>query len=226
MKPFADPFFKTVSNIVVKRLNHSFSKHSLEAIGCLLALEITSIYGTHTCISAFGLAPIFTSEFAFAFALARPLRRVRFPLDVTGAAVLRRLAPSLGEVKLLPLLNALPNNFRTMFNEKVLKKQGPRAKAAKEKLVSALDNYGAAYLLSQRWTGSAVVFAIYGMLHLGVDVSSYIHSLGLASFETSANVLGTWAGAVIISSVFYPATVMGGGFLAPKVAKFVRSARI
>jgi hypothetical protein len=100
----------------VRRLKHALAACPQEALASLVALDMLSIYGTFSAFSLAGLS--FSSEvarargvpgwpthphacrgqFAVAFALSRPLRRLRLPLDLAAASVLARVAPSLKEV--------------------------------------------------------------------------------------------------------------------------------
>jgi hypothetical protein len=76
--------------------------------------------------------------------------------------------------------------------------------------------YGAAYFISARMTGVLIVSSIFVGLELGVDVQSYLAHFG---FSELGGVLSEWAAAVVISSIFYPVSIVLGGYGAPVVAK-------
>ena len=94
------------------RLNSSFSSWPRSSVACLLGCEILSIYGSHTALVAAGVSV--PPEFALAFALSRPFRRMRLPVELLGAGVLSRAVPALTEVKLTGLTAGLPESVRNV----------------------------------------------------------------------------------------------------------------
>ena len=81
----------------------------------------------------------------------------------------------------------------------------------------AMNQYGLCYFLSSRLVGVVIVFSIYELVLFGFDVTSMMEYLGLDG--NVGDVLGTWAGAVVLSSSFYPISIYGTSHLAPYVGK-------
>ena len=79
-----------------------------------------------------------------------------------------------------------------------------------------VNQYGLCYFLSSRLVGVVVVFGIYESILLGVDMSPLIEYFGA---EKVGDVLGTWAGAVVISSTLYPVTIFATSHIAPYVGR-------
>jgi hypothetical protein len=199
----------------VARINYSFEHFPREALGCMFAAEILSIYGTHSLLVASGVSV--PAEFALAFAMGRPLRRVRFPAEVLLAATLCRAMPALGRIKIAQAMaGATPEAVRSGWG-----RASPSVRAAVGKIGAVVDSYGAAYFIAARWTGVAVVLGLYGGIELGLDVSGALDRYGLAGYGT---VLGTWAAAVVLSSACYPLTIAAGAAAAVPVGHLVRRA--
>jgi len=78
----------------------------------MFGMEMLSIYGVH---QLFVLNNVdVAAEFAMAFALARPFRRLRFPIEVGGAAFLIRLFPSLKRLEISNIAKGIvPEKLKT-----------------------------------------------------------------------------------------------------------------
>jgi len=187
-------------------LNASLSAHPATTIGCLVAAEIGSIYGTYLGLSA--LHVHVGSAFAMAFALNRALRRVKTPVDMVVAAGLAQAFPFLSRIRLAPVFVAARERFVP----------GREIGARTQRVLGVLDRYGAAYFLAARWTGVASTALIYAGLRAGVDVDALLHAAGLSA--ATGAVLGTWAAAVVGSAALFPLTsYVGGALVAPRVAR-------
>ena len=155
--------------------------------------------------------------------------------------MLLRAFPELSEVKLLQLIRtaspALPGSApppegpsasaggaqRGVESGAAKTTGGPlaRVRDGAAKLADVLDPYGAAYVIAARWTGVVSVMGIYSLLHFKVvDVSRILETAGASQVGT---VLGTWAGAVVLTSFLYPfTTYVGGAVVTPRVAELRR----
>eukprot|EP00516_Mucochytrium_quahogii_P009111 CAMPEP_0203774006 /NCGR_PEP_ID=MMETSP0099_2-20121227/5008_1 /ASSEMBLY_ACC=CAM_ASM_000209 /TAXON_ID=96639 /ORGANISM=" , Strain NY0313808BC1" /LENGTH=215 /DNA_ID=CAMNT_0050671969 /DNA_START=269 /DNA_END=916 /DNA_ORIENTATION=+ len=193
-------------------VNSSFEKYPRETLGAMLAMEIVSIYGTHKLLVYSGIHV--PAAFALAFAMGRPLRRARLPLELAGAALLSRLVPQLTHIRLTNALSgAVPSTARQKWQSW---KSNEKFKWGGEKISQMIDRYGAAYFISARWVGAAVVFGIYGGLVSGWDVSGTLKQYGIEEF---GSVMGTWAAAVSTSACLYPVTILCGAGLGPVVGR-------
>mmetsp|Transcript_13876 Transcript_13876/g.15810 ORF Transcript_13876/g.15810 Transcript_13876/m.15810 type:complete len:278 (-) Transcript_13876:731-1564(-) len=196
-----------IASRLVGVLNSAFTNHPHETCVSMLSMEILSIYGTHSLLVYSGIhVPV---EFALAFAMSRPFRRLRLPLELAGAAALSHFFPSLRRIKVTALSRVFPEVMRSHFREGKLK-------AGAENFGRIVDKYGASYFISARWLGVSVVCLIYSAIANGVNVSSYLEQYGFGGY---GEVVGTWAAAVTLSATLYPATIVCGGGLAHILAR-------
>ncbi|KNC85034.1 hypothetical protein SARC_02759 [Sphaeroforma arctica JP610] len=183
-----------------------------------------------------------------AFVLSRPFRRLRLPLELLVAKGIATAFPAVAQIKISLLYrSAMPASRdesgaddakkgstatgSTLASDERDHPQPPpststlfgAARRAGTRLVETIDKYGAAYMVGSRLVGTTIVFGIYGSLHLGLDVESILHALGLADVETVGTVLGTWAAAVVMSSAFLPVTMSCTAITAPAMAKMRKS---
>ena len=68
--------------------------------------------------------------------------------------------------------------------------------------------------MSSRLVGVVIVFGIYESILLGIDINPIIEYFGIEKF---GDVLGTWAGAVTLSSSLYPLSLYAASHIAPYV---------
>eukprot|EP01136_Pigoraptor_vietnamica_P041319 Opistho-1_new@14162 len=209
---------------VVRLLNTAIRKHPAEAIVSLFSLEILSIYGTHAVLVASGVE--FPTEFAVAFVIGRALRRVRLPLELAVAAALTRVFPSLRRIKLTDLKHAMPLIFRPREQQQEQQQQATSpslVRRAVGALGDVMDSYGAAYLVSARFVGASIVMSLYTAMRAGGFDAQFIvdklEVIGIHAGTGTGAVVGTWAGAVVLSSVFYPLTICCSAYLAPNIAR-------
>jgi len=196
----------------VDLINDRFERFPRETLVAMLCMEVVSIYSIHELMVAGGIAV--PGEFALAFAMGRPLRRLRLPLELLGAAALGRAFPALKRVKITSAVSgAMPASLRERFNQnKMLNQTGSR-------FGQVMDKYGAAYFISARWLGLGVVLIFYSAISYGFDVSAVFATYGISEFGT---VLGTWAAAVSTSAFLYPFTIVSGAMISPGFAKISR----
>jgi hypothetical protein len=83
-------------------------------------------------------------------------------------------------------------------------------------ITGIVDKYGACYMIGSRLAGLTVVNSLYFALLQGVDIMPYLQQFGVAELGTS---VGTWAAAVVMSSLFYPVTLGMTGYVVPMIAK-------
>lgn len=191
----------------------------------MLACEIGSIYSSYLVLQASGL--VIPSSFAVGFALSRPLRRLRLPLDLAAAGLLKKAVPALGQLELSELFRGLGRTSSVVSNaNQSLGKSFPVWSTTMGKLGTMMDDYGASYFFASRWMGALSVLACTGAIEYGgVDVlDSVFDYLGVS--KATGAVLGSWALAVTMSSVLYPFVTVGIGaqYLAPRLGAF-RQAR-
>ena len=174
----------------------------------MIGLDIAMVFGCYQAIQFTGYT--FSAEFALAFALSRPLRRVRFPVEVAVASVLSNAFPSLAAIELTKLSNAMPQSTKESMQQYASSNTviGRGLTYAKD----SLDKYGASYMISSRIVGVTVICSIYQALLLGLDVQPYLESWG---YDNVGNVLGQWAGAVVMSTLMYPLSISSTAYLAP-----------
>lgn len=208
----------TFMDRAVDMINDRITKHPREALAGILCMEIISIYGVHKMMVLSGVQ--IPAEYALAFAMGRPLRRLRFPVEIIGAGALSRLVPALKRVKITEAVSeAVPASFREKWssssNNSTLRSSG-------EALGKVIDKYGAAYFISARYLGVAVVWAFYAAILQGFDVTGFLAQYGIQNF---GSVIGTWAAAVNTSAILYPCTIAAGAALSPSIAHITRMFR-
>ena len=211
---------KSSSNIFVKKrrvhkINHSFERYPKTSIASLWGCEIVSLFGTHLLIVSSGW--VVPPTFALGFVVSRAFRRVRLPLDIASAGILYKLVPELAEIKMTWLISgttpqAVSSNSAV---ERIKKWSGTTA------LVNVIDKFGACYFVGARWTGALSTLMFATALGAGFDLTPIMNQLGVS--PQLGTELGSWAAAVTLSSVFYPATIaFGGAVLTPKLAKLAK----
>ena len=211
---------------LVRRLNAAIRNHPQESLASLLGLEIATMFSCYGAIQASGVD--FPPEFALAFALSRPLRRLRFPVEIAAAGALSRAFPSLRAIEISKLVNVVPKSVRSAVSERT---SGPSDDGGSgdgstsivgrglRVVQGTVDRYGAAYFVGARMVGVSIVFVLYQALRMGVDVAPMLEQLGVSEV---GSVLGDWAGAVVLSSSLYPVSISMTAFAAPALARLRR----
>ena len=111
------------------------------------------LYPSHFFLDSNLVAP----ELAVAFAISRPLRRLRLPLELACAAPLAKAFPGLTELKVGSLAKrALPEMISKKIDSNSIANSGVVVG-----LANIIDKYGAAYVLSARFVGVGIVGALY-----------------------------------------------------------------
>ena len=199
------------------RINKSIKEYPIETVGTIMSLEMGTIFGTYGGLVY--LSVDFPAEFAFAFAISRLVRRVRLPVEIVVAKGMKTMAPVLATVRILDLFSKLtPGKEKTSTCESETRDQSKMSFLEKGSnyVYDTVNQYGLCYFLSSRLVGVVVVFGIYESILLGVDMSPLIEYFGA---EKVGDVLGTWAGAVVISSTLYPVTIFATSHIAPYIGQ-------
>ena len=204
-----------------RRLNDSILRYPLETCGTMVVLELGLVYGSFMGIKLLGLD--FPAEFAFAFALSRVIKRFRFPLEVFAAAGVKNLFPALSTVRIMDLFAFSKRDMDQLFGDKAnsnpVVKYGAKAATF---VTDTMNQYGLCFFVASRFVGVGIVFCLYEAILYGVDISPMIEYLGA---ESVGDVLGDWAGAVVLSSSMYPATIYSVSHLAPVVGEQMQKKR-
>ncbi|GBG25908.1 Molybdate-anion transporter [Hondaea fermentalgiana] len=178
----------------VDMINDRITTYPREAIAGIMCMEILGIYGAHQLLVLSGVQV--PAEYALAFAMGRPLRRLRFPLELAAAGLLCRIEPALQRVRVTDAIaKAVPQRLRERWSS------NDTLKASGEAVGKAIDGYGAAYFIGARYVGVGVVLTFYAAIMQGFDVTNFLAGYGFQNFGT---VLGTWAAAVSMSAILYP----------------------
>mmetsp|Transcript_7376 Transcript_7376/g.11434 ORF Transcript_7376/g.11434 Transcript_7376/m.11434 type:complete len:126 (-) Transcript_7376:153-530(-) len=86
-----------------------------------------------------------------------------------------------------------------------------------DRLMSAINKYGAAYYFGSRAMGVTVIFGLYYALRLGMDASWMFEKFGIS--QQLGDALGTWAASVTIAAFFAPANLVIAPHLAKRLAQ-------
>lgn len=162
-----------------------------------------------------------------AFAVSRPLRKIRLPLEIAVAATLAKYVPAMTRVQLSTLTTAfIPYVLVSVLtNDGNLGRKNTKVETPSwlrkfaSKATQVVDQYGAAYLIGSRITGLALVSGLYLAILQGVDLSPILEKFGIAEF---GSVLGTWSAAVVFSSALYPFTLSATGYIVPWLVRRVK----
>jgi len=170
---------------LVSSLNTTFKQHPQAAVVSLFLSDVASLSAVHSLFVASGVQ--FSAQFALAFALSRPLRRLRLPVELATAAGLSRVAPWLTQIQWTELSRVLPNALRPVSKRDDQDSRDRHEQRKKDSVLyrgvaaaqDAIDHYGAAYFLSVRLVGVSVVMSLYMALKYGVDVKPMVRSSSL-----------------------------------------------
>lgn len=192
----------SASNPFARRIdtaNSNYERLPRHAAATLIGCEMGTIFLTHQFIVWSGIHV--PAAFALGFALSRPFRRPRLPVEIAMAALLSRVAPELTRLKLTTLMaGVLPTQVKTSKAAgNVMRWKGAA------RLKEIVDKYGACYFIGARWTGVLSVLIFTGCLEAGVDLAPLMNQVGLN--PEVGRKLGTWALAVTASSALYPFSV-------------------
>ncbi|RHY30806.1 hypothetical protein DYB32_004014 [Aphanomyces invadans] len=194
----------------VDHFNAALKNHTTLTLGVMIASDMASVFGTYGLLQLSGVT--ISPEFALAFACSRPLRRLRMPLDVAAAACISKMFPELTKVKVSSLIPSRLPASGAAAAPSILQK-------GLSGVTTVMDKYGACYMIGARFMGLTVVTSIYMALLQGVDILPILNQYGMGDVGSA---IGTWAAAVTLSSVFYPATLGMVGYVVPVVAKVTK----
>eukprot|EP00160_Parvularia_atlantis_P005828 Unigene15060_Nuclearia_a/m.45121 Unigene15060_Nuclearia_a/g.45121 ORF Unigene15060_Nuclearia_a/g.45121 Unigene15060_Nuclearia_a/m.45121 type:complete len:243 (+) Unigene15060_Nuclearia_a:50-778(+) len=189
---------------LARRLNATFAAHPLESMAAVVLIDIATIYGAHTALVAAAVQP--PVELAIAFAISRPLRRFRLPVELVVAEGLARRVPWLTHIRVSLMLNAAAcavsrgasagasaasggaRGASTASSANATASTTPAARpgiarwlgnaftSAGSLVTRALDRYGVTYTLASRLVGVGVIGALYAALVNGMDVSRLVRA--------------------------------------------------
>jgi len=210
---------------LVYNLNRCFRKYPGESAAYILGLDVLAAgvcYSLVKYVGASGLDVMYwchvvrlthlvplvvfapgyqpSADLALAFAVSRPLKQLRLPVELGGAAMLAEMFPTLAQVKLTTLYQHLVTS-KPELNERWVSRlghlllahgsrtcwcagihvSGSKTKKALDAVGRAVDKYGMAYLVSSRMIGVASVAGLYYASVHGIDVASMLESWGYAS---------------------------------------------
>lgn len=200
------------------RLNTSIAKYPLETCATMVMMDGGLVFGSYNIIKVCDLD--FPVEFAFAFAISRVIKRFRFPLEVVVAAGCKRVFPAISTVRIMDLF-ALSQKDMGRFFGKEEAKRNVVGKAATY-MTNKMNEYGLCYFVSSRLVGVSIVLGLYKAILLGIDVQPMIAYFGA---ESAGEMMGDWAGAVVLSSSLYPVTIYGVSHVAPMVGERIHARR-
>eukprot|EP01134_Creolimax_fragrantissima_P000968 CFRG0968T1 len=89
---------------LVEKINNAFINYPQESLVWGICGEIVTIYSSYTLLKLSGV--VVPTDFALAFVLSRPLRRVRLPLELLAARGLAKAMPTLAQVRISLLYRA------------------------------------------------------------------------------------------------------------------------
>jgi len=150
-----------------------------------------------------------------AFAISRPIKRIRLPLNIAAAATLARVFPSLTKINIMAL-SGLVTEKSSPSPEKVGNENQTWAMKLWEKGSELINVYGAAYYFGSRAMGVTIIFSLYQAILHGLDVSWIISRFGVS--EALGETLGTWAAAVTFAAFLAPLNLAILPVLVPKIA--------
>ena len=147
---------------IVQKLNHSIEHHPAECAASLVGLDIVLIFGCYQAIQLTGIQ--FSAEFALAFAVSRPLRKLRLPFEIAAAAGLSKLVPSLKHIELAKLSQLIPASVKEGMSQVTTPdtRMGRSAKYMKDVLVK----HGK-YFKSERCSAKCSLVIIDGIVFIG-----------------------------------------------------------
>lgn len=217
----------------VRMLNDSMARYPAETVAAYIGLDIVSMVGMYQLLTA--LAVEIPADFAMAFAISRLLRRFKLPLDIAAAGVLSKIYPALTMVQPSKAIAAVsgastapdgtaPASLPPVAGDAAAAApQPPKSffRRAASALAIVIDRYGLAFLVSQRMVvGLASVGSIFVLIRSGVDVQGWLALHGGDIFGSSSlavgaagKVAGTWAAAATLGAIFFPAVVLGSGWI-------------
>ena len=94
--------------VIANKCNEAIHQHPVASGIYLFASDIVSVGITYGMFTLWGFQA--SPEFALAFAVSRPLRKIRLPLELLVARQLAKTVPALAEIQLSALVSPLVSN--------------------------------------------------------------------------------------------------------------------
>eukprot|EP01061_Rhynchopus_euleeides_P039375 TRINITY_DN67586_c0_g1_i1.p1 TRINITY_DN67586_c0_g1~~TRINITY_DN67586_c0_g1_i1.p1 ORF type:complete len:229 (+),score=40.06 TRINITY_DN67586_c0_g1_i1:44-730(+) len=143
-------------------------------------------------------------EFALAFAVTRPLKKVRLPLDLGGAVCLAKMVPRLKEIEMSRVISPGASTEETEKVQNKFAERYPRAAAMWKTSADLVDHYGAAYFIARDMVGLSIMFVVSMLLSVDpLSITSTIISASGVSPET-ASTFSAMAGGACLSTCSTP----------------------
>lgn len=209
----------------VDAFNEAIWRSPIAAGAVMLGAEMVGVFGCYGAILALGI-PV-SAEFALAFAISRPIRKIRLPVEILVAEGMARAVPVLTKARISRLLAVMtPGKEALKLEDKIsaglIKAkisdlwnfQGGVSAWMERTFVLSMfftNRYGVCFQLASRIVGVVVIALLYALVSAGVDVQGFLEARGLGGLGSAA---GHWALAVVAASVVYPATLAATGYAA------------
>eukprot|EP01059_Diplonema_ambulator_P031987 TRINITY_DN6061_c0_g1_i2.p1 TRINITY_DN6061_c0_g1~~TRINITY_DN6061_c0_g1_i2.p1 ORF type:complete len:247 (+),score=80.08 TRINITY_DN6061_c0_g1_i2:43-741(+) len=171
---------------------------------CMVYMLIarTGVFSFGSVVSGVVGVPV---ELALAFAVTRPLKKVRLPLDMLGAVGLAKVFPVLKRIEVSKLLNGGFGGAQpAMESVEKFWERYPNAKHYWDKSAVMVDSYGAAYFLARDLIGITVcLFTTFLLTHDPFALTdSLLYYTGVS--QATAHTFSAIAGGAILSSLSAP----------------------
>ena len=212
------------------QLNESCKHQPAETVTSIMSLEMLSIYGVYQLIQISDMT--FPLEFAIAFVINRFVRRFRFPIDIVNARVLASLLPPLKEVKILGSIPQIEDLSKKSKMTDIFNNYGLCYLIASRfgGVVSVCTiymclRYGVdvepfvdwvlSFTSSASDTSSDTLEVVNNQTDaLSTETTTAEQPVSFWEKYNVGEVAGSWAGAVVLSSVLSPAVYLGAPYLA------------
>lgn len=193
----------------VTMLNEAITTYPAETMAAFIAMDIGTIGAMYTLLDLSHIS--IPADFALAFGISRLLRRIRMPIDVSFAAILTKIFPSLAMVQPSKAFGN-PQSIIQVPNPNIFRRGGYA-------FIKLIDKYGLAFLISQRmFVGLASVFTIFMAIRTGIDIQSLLSTYGF-EFTQAGKIAGTWAAAACLAAFVFPLVLITAGFLGIRIGK-------
>eukprot|EP00754_Rhynchopus_humris_P036390 Rhum_TRINITY_DN18529_c0_g1::Rhum_TRINITY_DN18529_c0_g1_i1::g.167678::m.167678 len=184
----------------VQKINHVITTNPFTCIVYMTGLR-TAIFGVGSIVCGAAGVP---AEFALAFAVTRPLKKLRLPLDIAAAMLLARGMPALKEIEMSRLVAPGCDNHPAVESFSKQMKKYPTLYWLWNKSQDLIDNYGAAYMLARDMVGIAIMIVTTALLSMDpFSFTSWVMtSTGIT--QSVAETFAAMAGGACISTMSGP----------------------
>ena len=211
----------------VNMLNEAITSYPLETMAGFIAMDIATIGSMYTLLDTLHIT--IPADFALAFGISRLLRRIRMPIDISFAAILSKVFPSLtlvqpskafGNPESILIPNNNNNPTSTSSSSPTITPKPNILRRMGYAFIKLIDKYGLAFLISQRmFVGLASVFTIFIALRTGIDIQSILNNYGF-EITNLGKIAGTWAAAACLAAFGFPLVLFMAGYLGIKIGKY------